>query len=844
MHSSPSLSLYRLPPAIVFVLPVLGLLALATSACSDNGPNAPTLGDAGPPIDDDGEFFCRGADSVACIGDVFWFCESTGGEFGLRRRSQDCRLDEQVCIEEPRVGCAVCRPGELGCFEGQRAECNDQGTGWNQIEACNAPGEACRAGRCENLCENALDERSYLGCEFYAVDLDNFFGTDGNAAAQQYAVVVSNPGQVATSVTIDRNIAPPGSEPVIETLFENVTISPGDLETFELPASEVDGSSSRRSCDPDAIDDCGPGEACNCEVNPIGDQFRCRCLVEGASGQACDQADDFGCPKGESCERQPDLTFRCEPQGFNDGPHTALTSRAYRISSELPVVAYQFNPLDNVGVFSNDASLLLPTSAAGDEYTVVGWPQTLSSVPSGDPPMSLEVSEDPCDDSLDCAPNDGLFCDPRDQVCRVGFSNGDRLVFITDARASLTLVGLEDDTTVQVELGPDVGRLVAGGPFGCAERPGAGCGQACLEKQDCALGFQCELSADGTGICDREVFLEDEFEITLDAYQVLNLETDVLNGDFTGTKITSVDGKPVSVFTGSEASDAPRFDTRLTRQCCADHLEEQLIPDRAVGDRYIISRMPPRSVALNRSFLTFDTVGEVDEPEYVRVLAVSPGTTTVETTLPNFSGTGFQRYQLDEGESVVITVPPDSVGGTAYVPGRFDGFILESDQPVSVLQTLPSQAAVGIPTEFPGGDPAILTVPPTDQYRSEYVFLTPDRYAFDFVVITGPADAVVLLDGEPLDSSNCTISAADGRLRDPMAEPPEPPPTEVIRRCQLSFPDVIGQGGGEFAEVEEGIQDDGVHRVVATAPVGVIVYGFDAFVSYAYPAGLDVTLLR
>jgi hypothetical protein len=31
---------------------------------------------------------------------------------------------------------------------------------------------------------------------------------------------------------------------------------------------------------------------------------------------------------------------------------------AYRVTSELPVVAYQFNPLENVSVFSNDASLL------------------------------------------------------------------------------------------------------------------------------------------------------------------------------------------------------------------------------------------------------------------------------------------------------------------------------------------------------------------------------------------------------------------------------------------------------------------------------------------------------
>jgi hypothetical protein len=36
---------------------------------------------------------------------------------------------------------------------------------------------------------------------------------------------------------------------------------------------------------------------------------------------------------------------------------TGTSRRAYKITSDLPIVAYQFNPLDNVDVFSNDGSL-------------------------------------------------------------------------------------------------------------------------------------------------------------------------------------------------------------------------------------------------------------------------------------------------------------------------------------------------------------------------------------------------------------------------------------------------------------------------------------------------------
>ena len=48
---------------------------------------------------------------------------------------------------------------------------------------------------------------------------------------------------------------------------------------------------------------------------------------------------------------------------------------AYKVVSDVPIIAYQFQPVDGVNSFTSDASLLLPVSALDQYYYVVGWGQ-------------------------------------------------------------------------------------------------------------------------------------------------------------------------------------------------------------------------------------------------------------------------------------------------------------------------------------------------------------------------------------------------------------------------------------------------------------------------------------
>ena len=221
---------------------------------------------------------------------------------------QDCGAQDQVC--HPGLGCTDCHPGGLLC-EGQTVvRCGEDGATTTAVATCDASeNEVCYLGNCVNACAQAAENRSYVGCEYWPVDLDNaVISSVFNAAAQQFAVVVSNPSDLTATVRVERNDAPVGW-PAVVTRVAEVTVPPQGLQVINLPPREVDGSA---------------------------------------------------------------------PGTYDTGTHTAITPNAYRVVSNVPIIAYQFNPLDNVQVFSNDASLLVPRSALDTEYLVMGWPQTIA----------------------------------------------------------------------------------------------------------------------------------------------------------------------------------------------------------------------------------------------------------------------------------------------------------------------------------------------------------------------------------------------------------------------------------------------------------------------------------
>ncbi len=199
--------------------------------------------------------------------------------------------------------------------------------------------------------------------------------------------------------------------------------------------------------------------------------------------------------------------------------------------------------------------------------------------------------------------------------------------------------------------------------------------------------------------------------------------------------------------------------------------------------------------------------------DWVRILATEADTEVV-TSLPPPN----DRILLGAGEHITL-------------PSECD-FTIRASRPIFVGQFVGGQATTGISNDLPGGDPSFILLPPVEQWRSSYVFLTPDKYAFDFVVIIAAEDNPVLLDYLDL-GAECTTSRAQ------CSSYPDIRTSMQVHRCQLGFPLII-PGLPPPDNIDPNIQNDGYHLATANETFGLIVYGFDKHVSYGYAGGTNL----
>ena len=562
--------------------------------------------------------------------------------------------DDTLCMltaEFPTGQCTACIPGMKRCKDDDIVlQCDEFGTAFEQFADCNGAQTAqiCFEGGCVKLCDLNEKWNMYMGCDFWAADLDNYFGPGGrdgynDAAGSQYSVVVSNPHhkypadvQVFNSeglVEFDSADSPLPTEP----------LEPGALRIYNLPRRDVDG--------------------------------------------------------------------------------TILAPLAYRVQASIPITAYQFNPLDNVDVFSNDGSLLLPSNVLGKFYYYMSREQTFETT-----------------------------------------------------RANLTVIAVRTgDTQVTVDV-----------------------------TAPTLVGENAH-----TGETIKHLEPGDTYTATLTQFDVLNIETDKMGSDLTGSRILA--SRDVAVIGASECANVPNTagcdeekglceydgETKCITDydciqagfntCCCDHIEHQLFPVKSWGLRYLASKMYPRN----------------QESDYYRIIAAENN--TVVTTLPPQTVIPV----LDAGEWIEFA-SKQNFEIVAKKPIMVGHFMASEHAPEPNVNGQPGIDDAGT------GDPAFMLIVPVEQYRQDYVFLAPDKYLEDYVTIVAPSDAQVWFDCEEI------------------------VPATIAEKCEpLAESDFELFGTGEYGTAKFEI-DDGVHRLYADMPIGVAVYGYDQYVSYAYAGGLNM----
>ncbi|MEZ4371226.1 MAG: IgGFc-binding protein [Polyangiaceae bacterium] len=239
-------------------------------------------------------------------------------------------------------------------------------------------------------------------------------------------------------------------------------------------------------------------------------------------------------------------------QTFPNFTSALVQSGAFHVTSSVPITLYQFNPLEferpgdancpaPCNSFTNDASILLPTTALGSDYYVMSYPTHHVGIgPTGFGPTSWN-----------------------------------------DAPGFLAVTATEDGTQVTVNSAA----YVRSGTGVSALTPGQQ-GSYSMNRGDVLILSSGTMPAQATPQPNRPCGTE-----LVGVGQEATLCPSPKEYDLTGSRITS--NKPISVIGGHDCTFVP-----YSRFAC-DHLEESMFPTETLGQDLVVTA--PQSVAAIQS---------------------------------------------------------------------------------------------------------------------------------------------------------------------------------------------------------------------------------------------------
>jgi hypothetical protein len=314
----------------------LALCCVFLVAC---GPSSRNNGDAQGGECNNGDNRCNATNWETCVG-------------GMWQIAVECPV---ACADG--IGCVTCTPGSMTCMNGDVYGCDANGNPSGLIQPCTG-NQLCDTGVCVDACAAAALNRSYVGCEYWAVDLEN---------ALQIV-------DMQSSLYCSSLFGPPGIQNVTMMMCYNASGTTHDNGCSGSSCAEAG------TCDP-PNNSCPSGYTCSSQAVCILDAQHSPFAIVVSNPQAKSVDVTVTGPDGTTnftTTIQAGAVQALMPQQHSIADQSLLQTgkqkKAYKVTSTLPIVAYQFNPLNNSNVFSNDASLLIPRTAWDIDYYGMAWP--------------------------------------------------------------------------------------------------------------------------------------------------------------------------------------------------------------------------------------------------------------------------------------------------------------------------------------------------------------------------------------------------------------------------------------------------------------------------------------
>ncbi len=281
----------------------------------------------------------------------------------------------------------------------------------------------------------------------------------------------------------------------------------------------------------------------------------------------------------------------------------------------------------------------------------------------------------------------------------------------------------------------------------------------------------------GTGVAAAAAGVPTTYK--LDAGQVLQIiQPDELNG----TPISS--NKPVGVWGGANCINIDVKDSA----CDSGH--QQLLPVHALGNEYVAVRYRPR-----------DPKQPGEAPPWRVMGAVNGTVLTYEPSAPVGAPTS-----LNAGELVIF-----KSAGPFVVKSQ------DADHPFYMSAHMGGEQYEG--GNYLTGDPEHVNVMPPAEYLSSYIFMTDPTM--------GNTNLVLIRSKTAGKFEDVTLDCMAGPVSSWM-------PVGSSGTYEFAWVDLVVGGAAQ------GACDNGYHTIKSSAPFGITIWGWDSYVSYAYPAGASV----